>query len=102
MKKERDGPHRRKPVVASPPGAIGAIMGDCPLTRCRDPDAPQETWQVYYGDVRVGSIAVRSGNPTDTDSWGWRCGFYPGSHPRDCTSGTAATFGQARAEFGRS
>jgi hypothetical protein len=25
--------------------------------------------------------------------------FYPGSHPRECTSGTAATFDQARAAF---
>ena len=69
------------------------------LTRRRNPDARQESWLVYYGDVRVGTIAVRSGNPTDTDPWGWRCGFYPGSHPRECTSGTAATFDQARAEF---
>jgi hypothetical protein len=40
------------------------------LTRRRNPDASQETWQVYYGDVRVGSIAIRSGNPADTDPWG--------------------------------
>jgi hypothetical protein len=69
------------------------------LTRRRNPDAPQETWRVYYGDVRVGSIAIRSGNPTDTDPWGWSCGFYPGSHPREHQSGTAATFEQARADF---
>jgi hypothetical protein len=31
---------------------------------------------------------------------GWNCGFYPGSHPGECTSGTAATFAQARADFG--
>jgi hypothetical protein len=48
------------------------------LTRRRDPDALQETWLVYYGDVRVGAIAMRSGNPADTDLWGWSCGFYPG------------------------
>jgi hypothetical protein len=66
------------------------------LTRRRNPDAPQATWLVYYGDVRVGSIAMRSGNPADTDPWGWRCGFYPGSYPKECTSGTAATFDQAR------
>jgi hypothetical protein len=46
--------------------------------------------------VRFGSIAVRSSNPTDTDPWGWRCGFYPDSGPRECTSGTAITFDQAR------
>ena len=69
------------------------------LTRRRSPDAPQATWLVYYGDVRVGSIALRSGNPAATDPWGWSCGFYPGSHPREHQSGTAATFDQARADF---
>jgi hypothetical protein len=61
------------------------------LTRRRN-DGPQATWQVYYGDVRIGSIALRSGNPADTDPWGWSCGFYAGSHPREHQSGTAATF----------
>jgi hypothetical protein len=69
------------------------------LTRRRNPDAPQETWRVYYGDVRVRAIAIRSGNPADTDPWGWSCGFYPGSHPKEYTSGTAATFDQARTAF---
>jgi hypothetical protein len=69
------------------------------LTRRRSPDALQETWHVYCGDVRVGSIAMRSGNPADTDPWQWRCGFYPGSEPGDCTSGTAASFDQARRDF---
>ena len=50
---------------------------------------------VYHGDVRVGSIAIRSGNPAATDPWGWSCGFYPGSHPREHQSGTAAPFDQA-------
>jgi hypothetical protein len=49
--------------------------------------------------VRVGSIAIRSGNPAATDPWGWSCGFYPGSHPREHQSGTAATFDRARADF---
>jgi hypothetical protein len=44
------------------------------LTRRRSPDALQETWQVHYGDVRVGTIAMRSGTPADTDPWGWSCG----------------------------
>ena len=69
------------------------------LTRRRNPDASQESWRVYYGDVRVGTIAIRSGNPADTDPWQWRCGFYPGSEPGDCTSGTAASFDQARRDF---
>ena len=52
----------------------------------------KRTWLVYYGDVHAGTIAMRSGNPADTDPWTWSCGFYPGSHPREYRSGTAATF----------
>jgi hypothetical protein len=33
------------------------------LTRRRDPNAQQETWLIQYGDVRVGVIAERVGNP---------------------------------------
>jgi hypothetical protein len=69
------------------------------LTRRRDPDANQETWRVYYGDVCVGVIAMRSGNPTTTEPWEWRCGFYPGSKPGECAYGTATTFDEARADF---
>jgi hypothetical protein len=25
-----------------------------------------DCWHIYYGDVHVGTIAVRSGNPSDT------------------------------------
>jgi len=35
------------------------------LTRRRSPDTSQETWLVYYGDVRVGSIGQRAGVPVD-------------------------------------
>jgi len=52
------------------------------LTRRRYPERP-DCWHVYYGDVRVGTIARRVGNPHDTDPWEWDCGFYPGSHPRE-------------------
>ena len=69
------------------------------LTRRRSTDAREECWHVYYGDVHAGTIAIRTGNPHDEDPWEWHCGFYPGSHPRECTQGTAATFEQARTEF---
>ena len=59
----------------------------------------QGVWHVYYGDVRVGTIAIRTGMPPGEDPWGWACGFYPGSHPGECTGGAAATFDQARVEF---
>ena len=47
----------------------------------------------------VGTIAIRTGMPPGEDPWGWACGFYPGSHPGECTDGIAATFDQARADF---
>jgi hypothetical protein len=67
------------------------------LTRRSDPDARQETWHVHYGDIRVGTISERVGNPTSTAHWQLSCGFYPGAHPRECTHGTAASFEEARA-----
>jgi hypothetical protein len=69
------------------------------LTRRRDPDASHETWRIFYGDIHVGTIGQRSGNPLGTDQWFWRCGFYPGSNPGNETNGTAADFGVARAAF---
>ncbi len=69
------------------------------LTRRRDPEALQESWRIFYGDVCIGSIAIRSGIPVDKDPWCWNCGFYPGSRPGECTAGTADSFDQARADF---
>jgi hypothetical protein len=69
------------------------------LTRRRDPDAIHETWLIFYDDVRVGAIGERWGNPTDTDTWFWTCGFYPGSEPGERKSGTARDFAAARAAF---
>jgi hypothetical protein len=69
------------------------------LTRRRDPEAQQETWLIYCGDVRVGVIAQRTGNPTGSPGWQWSCGFYPGSSPADHARGTAETFDQARGAF---
>jgi hypothetical protein len=69
------------------------------LTRRRSNDR-HDCLHVYFGDVRVGTIAKRIGIPRDQHLWGWTCGFYPGSHPGECTQGTAATLDQARAGFG--
>src|SRR3979409_796967 len=60
------------------------------LTRRRSTDAPEECWHVYYGEIHAGTIAIRSGIPHDEDPWEWPCGFYPGSHPGEHQSGTAA------------
>ena len=69
------------------------------LTRRRDREVHKECWHVYFGDVRVGTISIKSGAPSDVDQWGWFCGFYPGSHPRECTTGSAPDFEHARADF---
>jgi len=69
------------------------------LTRRRSADRP-DCWLIYYGDVHGGTIAMRVGNPHDTDRWEWVCGFYSGSRPGEIRSGTAATFAEARDGFG--
>jgi hypothetical protein len=69
------------------------------LTRRRYPEVREECWHIYYGDVHVGVIAIRTGVPWDEDPWGWSCGFYPGCHPGECTNGAAPTFDLARADF---
>jgi hypothetical protein len=67
------------------------------LTRRRYPQAREECWHIYYGDVHVGTIRI--GVPHDQGSWGWICGLYPGSAPGEQTNGIATTFDQARAGF---
>jgi hypothetical protein len=83
----------------SRPGELAESRTMPVLTRRRDVESRQEYWLIYYGDVHVGTIAVRSGIPHDQPQWGWRCGFCPGSLPDECTTGTAVTFDQARAAF---
>jgi len=34
------------------------------LARRRDHDRREECWLIYYGDIHIGAIAVRSGIPT--------------------------------------
>src|SRR6478609_7892724 len=68
----------------------------------------QDCWHIYFGDVHVGTIARRIGQPYDQEAWQWLCGFYPGSAPDEQRSGTAATFdrrwlhGLSSSEPGRS
>jgi len=45
------------------------------LTRRRDDEAQEECWLIFYGDVQVGTIKMRTGVPVDVDKWGWSCGF---------------------------
>jgi hypothetical protein len=67
------------------------------LIRRRDPAAHDETWLIHYDDVHVGTIAMRTGVPTNVDQWGWTIGFYPASHCGLRASGTARSFDMARA-----
>jgi hypothetical protein len=69
------------------------------LTRRQYPER-QDCWHVYFGDVHVGTIARRVGQPHDQDAWQRLCGFYPGSDPGEQSCSTAPTFEQARTEFG--
>src|SRR5690349_12552541 len=86
--------------MALPWAAVSRFNNPMPqLTRRRDPEARHECWQVYYGDVQVGTISERAGVPTDADRWGWTCGFFPLSHQGRRAEGTALTFDQARAAF---
>ena len=41
----------------------------------QSPEHRQQCWHIYYGDVHVGTIAERVGNPHDTDPCEWSCGF---------------------------
>jgi hypothetical protein len=70
------------------------------LTRRPDPHRA-DSWRVYYGDVRVGTIARAVGTPNATEEWRWQCGFYPGCNAGEHRAGAAATFDQARAGFER-
>jgi len=52
------------------------------LTRRSSADPP-DCWHIYYCDVQAGTIAMRAGNPHDTDPWEWSCGFYRGRGPAE-------------------
>jgi hypothetical protein len=47
------------------------------LTRRRNLEAPDECWHVFYGDVRVGVVAIRTGMPPGEDPWAGLAGSIP-------------------------
>src|SRR6478735_7950578 len=55
--------------------------------------------QIYFTDVRTGTIGARAGVPIHADQWGWSIGFYRGMEPGTWRSGIAATFEAAREAF---
>ncbi|KAA0076102.1 hypothetical protein [Tardiphaga sp. P9-11] len=69
------------------------------LTRRRTDDR-FETWEIWYGDVQVGTIGLHDWDPTPERSciWKWSCGFYP-VQAGECYSGEALDFETARAAF---
>ena len=69
------------------------------LTRRRVPEAPNEAWRVFYGDVPVGTISIRAGVPVDANQWGWKCSFYPGLEPGQHRDGCARNYKEARDAF---
>lgn len=69
------------------------------LTRRRVDNPHQETWHVYYDDVRVGVISENAGVPVHADHWGWSLGFYPGMDPVLHRGGAAGSFEAARQAF---
>jgi hypothetical protein len=75
----------------------GAVMQE--LTRRRTDDR-FETWEIWYGDVQVGTIAQQDWDPNPERSgiWKWSCGFYP-LHRDECFRGEARDFDTARAGF---
>jgi hypothetical protein len=89
---------RPQAVAASRSAKSAQSLAMPALTRRRSLER-SDCWHIYYGDVRVGTIAARAGVPVDVDQWGWQCGLYPPSHHGRHTEGTAETFEQARAEF---
>src|SRR4030081_29565 len=97
------GPVRDSPSICSGlPSPTDPLLNQrMNLTRRRCDEARDDCWLIYHGDVQVGAIKLCTGNPWNTPSWEWRCGFYTGSNPGESTSGTAATFDMARVDFGR-
>jgi len=48
------------------------------LIRRPNDDPDRDGWRIFFGDVRIGTIAKHAGVPVDVDQWGGNCGFYPG------------------------
>ena len=45
------------------------------LTRRRSDNDQHETWHIYFGDVRIGTIGIRAGVPISADQWPGILGF---------------------------
>ncbi|WP_347336473.1 hypothetical protein [Bradyrhizobium japonicum] len=72
------------------------MINNTALPRRRSDNPHEESWHIYSGDVRIGTIGARAGVPVHADQWGWSIGFYPGMEPGTWLSGIAATRSRAR------
>jgi hypothetical protein len=88
LAKEQDTAQQIDLQVKKKAGPSHGYEQPAPPTR---PKRQPRAWLIFNGDVHVGTIGMRSGNPTGGDQWSWHCGFYPGSNPGDESHGTAAT-----------
>jgi hypothetical protein len=95
-------PDRHQPLAASLATRRGAIIG---YARAYPPPrkgpSPGELGHLLWRHPRRLDRRARWCIPHDEERWGWACGFYPGSHPGECTQGAAASFDEARAGFER-
>lgn len=71
------------------------------LTRRLFQENHYQRWDIFDGDVRVGTITEINGTEGQM-LWQWSCGFYPGCDKRtQQTAGSCDTFDEAREEFQR-
>jgi hypothetical protein len=69
------------------------------LTRRKDLHRP-DCWDIYFGDISVGSIGRCAGVPLHVDQWEWGCGLSAAPNRRLSAAGTAASFDEARDALG--
>jgi hypothetical protein len=75
----------------------GGIIGMPFLTRRRDLVARQEAWLIYYGDIQVGSIGLRTGAGGSTIGLGPAASIQP--RIMACTpNGTAKSFDRCQTD----
>ena len=71
------------------------------LTRRPDPTHP-DCWQIFCGDVHVGTIAKKAaGGKAAIEWWHWRAGFYAGTRPGEIKTGKAISLKVANVRFYR-
>jgi hypothetical protein len=69
------------------------------LTRRRSTETREECWHIYYGDVRVGTIALRSAQPARHRSMAMGLRLLSELPSGRTSDRTTASFEEARADF---